>query len=144
MPTLPICVRYLISTGFENIVSDKDFPLSERLSKWGAHDHVLFDRVLRDLKETPTPEPYFKVIQTSSRSRTVRGALRAVEESGCQLLCLCRQLSGRLYRAIQTAPRVEEHGGGTRSRSHGGLSREQSIPTARNDTRFPCCSLAVQ
>lgn len=57
---------YLISTGFENIVSDEDFPLSERLSKWGAHDHVVFNRVLKDLKETRTPEPYFKVIQTSS------------------------------------------------------------------------------
>lgn len=57
---------YLISMGIENIVCDKDFPLKERLSKWGAHDHVLFNRVLKELKEEPTQEPYLKVIQTSS------------------------------------------------------------------------------
>ena len=30
---------YLMSSGFEDIVADQDFPVSERLSKWGVHDH---------------------------------------------------------------------------------------------------------
>lgn len=57
---------FLVSTGIENILSDKDFLLSERLSKWGAHDHVLFNRYLTELKEEKTKEPYLKIIQTSS------------------------------------------------------------------------------
>ena len=41
---------YLMSSGFEDIVSDQDFPVTERLSKWGAHDHLVFNRLLEDLK----------------------------------------------------------------------------------------------
>lgn len=37
---------YLMSSGFEEIVSDRDFPVSERLSKWGVHVHVVFIRLL--------------------------------------------------------------------------------------------------
>lgn len=33
---------YLIAGGFHQRVSDKDFPLSDRLSKWGVPDHILF------------------------------------------------------------------------------------------------------
>lgn len=64
---------YLISSGFESIVSDQDFPVSDRLSKWGAHDHLVFSRLLEDLKteaaenESATEDkPHFRVLQTSS------------------------------------------------------------------------------
>lgn len=53
---------YLVSTGFDNIVSDKDFPVSERLSKWGAHDEALFRRVASDTRRSP----FLAVVQTSS------------------------------------------------------------------------------
>lgn len=64
---------YLMSSGFENIISDQDFPVSERLSKWGAHDHLVFNRLLEDMKaeaaDTASAEnarPFFQVLQTSS------------------------------------------------------------------------------
>lgn len=58
---------YLVNAGFENIISDKDFTLTERASKWGAHDHLLFDKVLADVKATPDDyKPRLRVIQTSS------------------------------------------------------------------------------
>lgn len=57
---------YLISAGIEKIISEKDFPLAERQSKWGAHDHLLFQRFLKDLKEEPQQEPFLKIVQTSS------------------------------------------------------------------------------
>lgn len=63
---------YLMSSGFEDIVSDQDFPVSERLSKWGVHDHLVFRRLLNDLKaETvdavqASRTAKFRVIQTSS------------------------------------------------------------------------------
>jgi phosphoglycerol transferase MdoB-like AlkP superfamily enzyme len=56
---------FLLSAGFNRIVSDKDFPLQERLSKWGAHDHVVFSRFLSDLASEQR-EPFMKIIQTSS------------------------------------------------------------------------------
>lgn len=62
---------YLISSGFENIISDQDFPVSERLSKWGAHDELVFKRLLEDLKTESIENkekntPHFRVLQTSS------------------------------------------------------------------------------
>lgn len=57
---------YLVSSGIEKIISEKDFPLSERTGKWGAQDHTLFQRFLKDLKEEEQQEPFLKLVQTSS------------------------------------------------------------------------------
>ena len=57
---------FLVSTGIEDIISEDDFPVSERLSKWGAHDHIVFNRMITDLKTKPQKEPFFKILQTSS------------------------------------------------------------------------------
>ena len=57
---------YLVNCGFEDIVCDRDFPVKERTGKWGAHDHLLFDKVLADTKSSKDPAPQLRVIQTSS------------------------------------------------------------------------------
>lgn len=58
---------YLVSAGFDTIVSDVDFPVKDRLSKWGVHDHLVFDRLLSDMKSDTLPRtPRYTVIQTSS------------------------------------------------------------------------------
>ena len=57
---------YLMSSGFEDIISDQDFPISERLSKWGVHDHLVFERLLRNLKNEEEQTSRFYVLQTSS------------------------------------------------------------------------------
>lgn len=77
---------YVITSGFDQLVCDEDFPVSERLSKWGVHDHLVFNRLYQDLKaEAATSgaadvngtdvagkeaknlkRPFFRVLQTSS------------------------------------------------------------------------------
>lgn len=57
---------YLTSMGFENIISDTDFSISQKLSKWGAHDDVMFDKIASQLEAGQEKEPFLKVIQTSS------------------------------------------------------------------------------
>ena len=58
---------YIRSTGFGLLVSDRDFPLSQRASKWGAHDGVLFDRALHHIATRgASTTPAFTVVQTSS------------------------------------------------------------------------------
>ena len=58
---------YLMSSGFEDIVCDRDFPVSQRLSKWGVHDHLVFHRLLDDLRaDTASTRPAYRVLQTSS------------------------------------------------------------------------------
>lgn len=58
---------YLVNAGFEHIISDKDFALKEKASKWGAHDNLLFDKVIADVRSTAADAPpQLRVIQTSS------------------------------------------------------------------------------
>lgn len=68
---------YLVSGGYETIVSDQNFPIGDRLSKWGVHDHLLFRRVIADLQQAmpagqsgegkaAEKQPQLTVIQTSS------------------------------------------------------------------------------
>lgn len=58
---------YLRATGFSHVVSDVDFPISRRISKWGAHDADVYNRVLEEKLTEKTPvAPSFNVIQTSS------------------------------------------------------------------------------
>ena len=60
---------YLTGMGFTHIVSDGDFPLSARLSKWGVPDHLVFQRALDDAKKAARAQalpPQLNVIQTSS------------------------------------------------------------------------------
>ena len=65
---------FLINQGFEHITEDADFPISERLSKWGVPDHLLFAKAKADLsaqasaghRNVNTRRPAFTVIQTSS------------------------------------------------------------------------------
>ena len=57
---------YLVSQGFQNIVSDTDFPIEEKLSKWGVPDHLVANRLMSDIKKQQKGKPYFRVFQTSS------------------------------------------------------------------------------
>ena len=54
------------SCGIQDIVSDKDFPIKERLTKWGVPDQPLFERVLQDITTTKPSEPFLKIVLTLS------------------------------------------------------------------------------
>lgn len=63
---------YLMASGINEIVADKDFPIGDRLSKWGVHDHLVFRRYLEDIRSESVDEgdavrkPAYRVLQTSS------------------------------------------------------------------------------
>ncbi len=57
---------YLVNAGFDRIISDVDFPVSKRLSKWGAHDDEVFSMAIGELAPYEADKPKLKVIQTSS------------------------------------------------------------------------------
>ncbi len=58
---------FLIGQGFSDIVEDVDFPIGDRLSKWGVPDHLVFHRVESDLRSSASDnKPMLRVIQTSS------------------------------------------------------------------------------
>ncbi|UYZ59982.1 LTA synthase family protein [Hymenobacter latericus] len=55
---------YLLAGGYQRLVERQDFRRRDQNSKWGAHDHVLFNRVLRDLRQQPAP--FFATVFTLS------------------------------------------------------------------------------
>ncbi len=66
---------YLVSSGIEKIISDKDFPLSERTGKWGAQDHVLFQRLMKDLKEEKQRRTIPETGSDIKQPRTIRSSV---------------------------------------------------------------------
>lgn len=57
---------YLIDGGFLDRVSDHSFPVSQRLSKWGVHDHLLLSRAAEEITAREDTQPTLDVILTLS------------------------------------------------------------------------------
>ncbi len=55
---------YFVSGGYEERITLSDFPKKDLNSKWGAHDHIVFSRLLNDIEKSDTP--FFKVMFTLS------------------------------------------------------------------------------
>lgn len=57
---------YFMGTGFQQIVSDMDFPVKLHTGKWGVADGPVYDRVLADIKAKNTNKPLFISVMTTS------------------------------------------------------------------------------
>ena len=57
---------YFIGSGYQRILSDKEFPPAIRLNTWGANDDVTFDYLLRMLRDNPIETPRFTTFLTIS------------------------------------------------------------------------------
>lgn len=55
---------FFMQTGFEKLTNKSSFSKKEMDSKWGAHDHVLYGKVLSDLRSAK--EPFFVSMLTLS------------------------------------------------------------------------------
>jgi phosphoglycerol transferase MdoB-like AlkP superfamily enzyme len=55
---------YLVAHGFDRIVGEQDFDRKVWSSKWGAHDHVVLARLLRDTRAAA--RPFFTTLFTLS------------------------------------------------------------------------------
>jgi len=114
---------YLMSSGFEEIVSDQDFPITERLSKWGAHDHLVFNRLLEDLKAEaagahavagaaggkPMGEkaPCFRVLQTSSSHEPFEVPFHRLENERLNAFAYTDSCAGDFIRQFRKLPQWE-------------------------------------
>lgn len=54
----------VIESGYKSLIDQRNFKNVEKNSKWGAHDHVVFDRVLNDIKSFS--RPFFITVLTLS------------------------------------------------------------------------------
>lgn len=57
---------FLVQGGFEDRVADRDFAPSDRLSKWGVPDHILFQHVTTDIMQRTDTQKHLDVILSLS------------------------------------------------------------------------------
>lgn len=55
---------YLMNAKYDKIISKTDFPVSDRNSKWGVHDHYVMNRLFEECNTTS--EPFFMAFASQS------------------------------------------------------------------------------
>ena len=96
---------YLMSSGFRSILSDTDFPLSQRLSKWGVHDHLLFRRVSDEMAKDKTTKPQFSVIQTSSSHEPFEVPYSRLDNARLNAFAYTDSCVGAFIRELKQSPK---------------------------------------
>lgn len=112
---------FLISQGYEKIISDSDFPIEDKLSKWGVPDHIVADRLLADLKkEQNAKHPMLRVFQTSSSHEPFDVPYSRLKDKRLNAFAYTDSVVGSLIRQYSKLPRwkntlvvlVPDHVGG--------------------------------
>ena len=112
---------YLVSQGYEKIVSDSDFPIEDKLSKWGVHDHIVANRLLSDIrKEQNATHPMLRVFQTSSSHEPFDVPYNRLKDKRLNAFAYTDSVVGSLLRQYYKLPRwkntlvilVADHVGG--------------------------------
>lgn len=110
---------YLISQGFQQIISDSDFPIEDKLSKWGVPDHIVANRLLADLKK-PSEGPMLRVLQTSSSHEPFDVPYQRLKDKRLNSFAYTDSVIGSVLREYKKLPRwkntlvvlVPDHVGG--------------------------------
>lgn len=126
---------YLVSQGYETIVSDADFPIKDKLSKWGVHDHIVADRLLADLR-TKHASPMLRVLQTSSSHEPFDVPYSRLKDARLNAFAYTDSVVGSLVRAYRKLPQwrnvlivlVPDHVGGYKERLDNADPARYQIP----------------
>lgn len=86
---------------------DKDFPVSQRLGKWGAHDDVLFDRVAADFDKRDGEKPVLKVAQTSSSHEPFKVPYSKLENPAANAFAYTDSIVGNFMERLKASGRWE-------------------------------------
>lgn len=71
---------YFFGSGYSRVTADRDFPLSSRLSKWGANDDVTFHHLYEDIKSRNTEAPWLSTFLTLSSHEPFEVPYHRLEE----------------------------------------------------------------
>lgn len=96
---------YLVSQGYEKIISDSDFPIDEKLSKWGVHDHLVANRMMNDIKKQQNAGPQFRVLQTSSSHEPFDVPYNRLKDKRLNAFAYTDSVIGSLMRQYSKLPR---------------------------------------
>lgn len=96
---------FLVNQGFATITEDVDFPVADRLSKWGVPDDRLFARVKDDLQVRQDAMPMLRVIQTSSSHEPFDVPYRRLQDKTLNAFAYADSCVGDFVSTLRKSPR---------------------------------------
>lgn len=112
---------YLVSQGYQHIISDANFPIEDKLSKWGVPDHILAAKMMEDIKAQQNEKrPILRILQTSSSHEPFEVPYHRLKDKRLNAFAYTDSVMGAIVREYRKLPRwkntlivfVPDHVGG--------------------------------
>lgn len=112
---------YLVSQGYQHIISDANFPIEDKLSKWGVPDHILAAKMMEDIKAQQNEKrPMLRILQTSSSHEPFEVPYHRLKDKHLNAFAYTDSVMGAIVREYRKLPRwkntlivfVPDHVGG--------------------------------
>lgn len=112
---------YLVSQGYQHIISDANFPIEDKLSKWGVPDHILAAKMMDDIKAQQNEKrPMLRILQTSSSHEPFEVPYHRLKDKRLNAFAYTDSVMGAIVREYRKLPRwkntlivfVPDHVGG--------------------------------
>lgn len=112
---------YLVSQGYQHIISDANFPIEDKLSKWGVPDHILTAKMIEDIKAQQNEKhPMLRILQTSSSHEPFEVPYHRLKDKRLNAFAYTDSVMGAIVREYRKLPRwkntlivfVPDHVGG--------------------------------
>lgn len=112
---------YLVSQGYQHIISDANFPIEDKLSKWGVPDHILAAKMMEDIKAQQNEKrPMLRILQTSSSHEPFEVPYHRLKNKRLNAFAYTDSVMGAIVREYRKLPRwkntlivfVPDHVGG--------------------------------
>lgn len=112
---------YLVSQGYQHIISDANFPIEDKQSKWGVPDHILAARMMEDIKAQQNEKrPMLRILQTSSSHEPFEVPYHRLKDKRLNAFAYTDSVMGAIVREYRKLPRwkntlivfVPDHVGG--------------------------------
>lgn len=112
---------YLVSQGYQHIISDANFPIEDKLSKWGVPDHILAAKMMEDIKTQQNEKrPMLRILQTSSSHEPFEVPYHRLKDKRLNAFAYTDSVMGAIVREYRKLPRwkntlivfVPDHVGG--------------------------------
>lgn len=112
---------YLVSQGYQHIISDANFPIEDKISKWGVPDHILASKMMKDIKAQQNEKrPMLRILQTSSSHEPFEVPYHRLKDKRLNAFAYTDSVMGAIVREYRKLPRwkntlivfVPDHVGG--------------------------------
>lgn len=96
---------YLVSQGYQHIISDANFPIEDKLSKWGVPDHIVAARMMEDIKAQQNEKrPMLRIFQTSSSHEPFEVPYHRLKDKRLNAFAYTDSVMGAIVREYRKLP----------------------------------------